>query len=122
VLRGWPTKTKTGSARDVPSCHEETVPESTAPLIENNVAANRFEVRFPEGLAQLRYRYDRQGRLVLIHTEVPNELGGRGIAGLLARTALEFARAQHLQVVPQCPFVKTYLERHPEYKDLVSEQ
>ena len=96
------------------------MPESTAPLVENNVAAHRFEVRFPEGLAQLRYRYDREGRLVLVHTEVPPALNGRGIASLLAKTALEFAREKHLSIVPNCPFVKTYLERHREYTDLVS--
>jgi uncharacterized protein len=96
------------------------VTESAAPTIENNVAAHRFEVRFPEGFAQLRYRYDREGRFVLVHTEVPEALNGRGIAGLLVRTALEFAQAQHLRVVPECPFAKSYLERHPEYNDLVS--
>jgi uncharacterized protein len=97
------------------------VTESAAPAIENNEIARRFEINFPEGLAQLKYRYDREGRLVLVHTEVPPALNGRGIASLLARTALEFARAKHLVVVPQCPFVKTYLVRHPEYADLVSE-
>jgi uncharacterized protein len=84
------------------------------------VAANGFEIRFPEGVAELVYRYDHNGRLVLIHTEVPAALSGRGIAGLLAKTALDFARAKHLTIVPVCPFVKTYLERHPEYKDLVA--
>lgn len=93
--------------------------ESVGPTIENNEAARRFEARFPEGLAQLRYRYDREGRLVLIHTEVPPALGGRGIAGLLAKTALEFAQAKQLSIVPECPFVKAYLQRHPEYQGLV---
>ena len=87
--------------------------------VVNNVAANRFEVSTPQGLARLDYRYDSKGRLVLIHTEVPPALAGRGLAGQIAHTALEFAKSNNLAIVPECPYVRAYLERHPEYKELV---
>jgi predicted GNAT family acetyltransferase len=87
--------------------------------IENNVAAHRFEARFPEGLAMLKYHYDREGRLNLDHTEVPPALRHHGIAALLAASALDFARARNLTVVPACPYVIAYLRKHPELASLV---
>ncbi len=87
--------------------------------IENNVAAHRFEARFPEGVAMLKYHYDREGRLNLDHTEVPPALQHHGIASLLARTALDFAKARNLTVVPVCPYVIAYLQKHPELASLV---
>ncbi len=47
---------------------------------------------------------------------------GKGIGALLARTALEYARQHELRVVPLCSFVQTYLQRHPEFADLVDTQ
>ena len=65
--------------------------------------------------------YDRDGdRIVFTHTLVPASLEGRGIASVLARTALDDARSRHLRVVPLCPFVRDYIERHPEYQELVT--
>jgi predicted GNAT family acetyltransferase len=87
--------------------------------IANNMVTRRFEARFPEGVAVLRYHYDGAGSLVLDHTEVPAPLRHRGIATRLARTALEFARDQHVVVVPVCPFVVAYLQQHPDFNSLV---
>ncbi len=53
-----------------------------------------------------------------MHTEVPKELGGKGIGSALARGLLDIARAQGLKVVPKCPFVAGYIGKHPEYADL----
>lgn len=89
-------------------------------VVENNAAASRFEVRLPDGLAELRYRFRGPDTIVLIHTEVPPALEGRGIAGQLARAALEYARERKLSVVLICPFVTAYVERHPEFKDLIA--
>jgi len=86
---------------------------------ENNVAEHRFETRLPEGLALLKYHYDRAGRLSLDHTEVPPARQHRGIAGLLAKAAFDFARAGNLNVFPKCPYVIAYLEAHPELEPLV---
>ena len=87
--------------------------------VVNNEVAERFEVQLDGSIALLQYR--RLGeRIVYIHTEVPDALAGRGIGGALARTSLEFARAQHLTVVPLCPFVRAYIQQHPEYQTLVA--
>jgi len=56
----------------------------------------------------------------LLHTEVPPSMLDLGMGAKLARTALDFARREKLSVNPVCPFVAKYIERHPEYADLVS--
>lgn len=89
--------------------------------VTNNTDEHRFEARLPEGIAELRYRFRGPDTIVLVHTEVPPALNGRGIAGQLARAALEHARANGLAVVAICPFVRAYLERHPEYADLIKQ-
>jgi predicted GNAT family acetyltransferase len=63
--------------------------------------------------AELRYRVE--GRyLVLIHTEVPESLGGRGIGGVLVEAAVDRASRDDLVIVPLCPFARRWLERHPD--------
>lgn len=65
--------------------------------------------------------YERSGGTITIqHTEVPKELGGRGIGTNLARGMLELIRAEGLKVKPLCPFVKAYIGKHPEYSDLMA--
>lgn len=65
--------------------------------------------------------YERHGkRIFFLHTGVPPALEGQGIASLLARTALDNARAEALEVVPLCPYVAAYIRRHREYLPLVS--
>ncbi len=86
--------------------------------VEHNPSQSQFQVEMEGYTAFLKYR-DRPGRLVLVHTEVPPELRGRGIADALAKGALDYARENNLKVTPLCPFVQKYLERHPEEKDLV---
>lgn len=64
--------------------------------------------------------YQREGdRIVFTHTLVPPAIEGKGVGSKLIRAALESARDQRLKVVPQCPFVAAYIERHPEYRDLL---
>jgi len=86
--------------------------------IVHNPEARRFEVAVDGHLAVLEYiRGDR--RLALVHTLVPEALGGQGIGGQLARAGLEYARREGLAVDPVCPFVARYLEKHPEYHELL---
>jgi predicted GNAT family acetyltransferase len=75
--------------------------------------ASRFELRVGGWLAELAYRI-RGDRLVLIHTEVPLELEGRGIGGRLVTAAVDRAAREGLTLVPLCPFARGWLERHPE--------
>jgi predicted GNAT family acetyltransferase len=79
----------------------------------DNTDASRFELRADGWLAELAYRV-RGDRLVLIHTEVPLELEGRGIGGRLVTAAVDRAAREELTLVPLCPFARGWLERHPE--------
>ena len=81
--------------------------------VVRNAAESRYELTLDGQLAKLEFR-EVGGRLALVHTEVPEELGGQGIGGKLARAALDDAFDRELLVVPYCPFVRSYLERHPE--------
>lgn len=64
--------------------------------------------------------YERRGDVVVLtHTVVEPRAEGRGVGSALARTALDAARAEDLTVVPRCHFVASWIERHPDYADLV---
>ncbi len=64
--------------------------------------------------------YERQGNVVVfLHTEVEPDFEGRGVGSRLAAGALDDVRARGLAVVPRCPFIAAYIERHPAYGDLV---
>lgn len=91
--------------------------QPSEPEVINNVERQQFEIRSGDHLARLKYRQS-DGIVELIHTEVPRELGGRGFANRLAVAALDYAANQSLLVKPTCPFVQTFLKRHPEYEKL----
>ena len=82
-------------------------------VVEHDAAGSRFVIRRGDATAELTYQL-RGSRIVLVHTGVPRELQGHGLADALAHAALEYARANQLEVVPDCPFVRAYLKRHPE--------
>lgn len=60
-----------------------------------------------------------EGGLDLRHTRVPQPIEGRGIAGALTAFALAYVREKGLKIKPSCSYIRIYLERHPEEKDLV---
>ena len=80
--------------------------------VEHNVEAGRFEIHEDGQLAFLQYERNADS-VVMVHTEVPKALGGRGVGTLLAKTALEWARAEGIPVVATCPFVRKYMREHP---------
>jgi uncharacterized protein len=86
--------------------------------IKNNEAARRWEGQIDQQLAVAEYRL-RGNAMFFIHTEVPPALEGQGIASQLVRAALEDAHTRHLAVIPFCPFVAGYIQRHPDYKAIV---
>ena len=88
--------------------------------VVNNTRQHQFEMETDKGTGVLQYRMRGPETIALVHTEVPSALSGKGIAARLAHEALEYARVNHLRVVPICPFVRAYLKRHPEYLDLVA--
>jgi predicted GNAT family acetyltransferase len=85
--------------------------------IINNTAKNRFELT-TEGITSVVEYKLFDGGISLNHTEVPHQLEGKGIASALAKFALEYAKTNNLKVLPLCPFIYTYISRHPEYKAL----
>jgi len=87
--------------------------------VQRNDSAHRFEAVFGKQIAKIDYAQS-NGRLNLLHTEVPKQYQGRGIGSDLVKAALEYARAEKLQVIPTCPFVVIYINRHPEYLDLIA--
>jgi predicted GNAT family acetyltransferase len=60
------------------------------------------------------------GKMVIYHTEVPRQIEGRGWAACMTRAALDFARAEHLQVVPQCSYAAAFFQKNPQYADLLA--
>jgi len=81
--------------------------------VRHNIVAQRFEATVAGKLCRADYR--RSGHeLQMIHTEVPVEARGRGIAGELVRAALAYADEERLDVVPLCSYVRAFLQRHPE--------
>lgn len=86
--------------------------------VRDNTDESRYEVTSEGATAYLTYER-RKSSIVLVHTEVPDSLRGSGLGGVLARHALDAARAEGTRVVVQCPFVQGWFRRHPEYSDIV---
>jgi predicted GNAT family acetyltransferase len=86
--------------------------------VRDNPALHRFELDVEGGTAVAYYHLS-PGVITFTHTEVPPELGGRGIGSALVRGALEAARARGLKVVAKCPFVSAFMAKHPEFNDLL---
>ena len=88
------------------------------PVVHNTVA-RRFEVTLGDDVAMSKYLLAGD-KMVIEHTEVPEAFEGKGVAGRIVRTALDYARAQNLKVLPLCPYAKAWIGRHPEYQDLLA--
>lgn len=82
---------------------------------------DRYEATTGDGRLAAIGAYRRQDdRLVFTHTETVPEFEGEGVASTLVREALTDARSRGLQVVPRCPYVRAWIERHPDFADLVA--
>jgi predicted GNAT family acetyltransferase len=89
-------------------------------VITDHLEDRRYEARLRGELAGW-VDYGRVGqRLVALHTEVPPEFAGRGIASALVRHVLAEARATGVTITPRCPFFRAHFERHPEDADLLA--
>ena len=92
-----------------------------APSIADNPARQRYEIRVDgEGAGFLRYRLE-PGQISLDHTEIEARFEDRGLGSELVSFALDDARERGLAVLPFCPFVTAYIQRHREYAGLVPE-
>ncbi len=89
------------------------------PTIVDVEAEQRYEARIEGDLAGFLDYVVKRGRIALIHTEVLEAFRGKGLAEQMARFALDDARRRGLQVIAICPYVRDYVERHPETRDIV---
>lgn len=86
--------------------------------IIHNEPLSRFEAIVDGQTAVIDYIKE-DNCLTITHTGVPKPLEGRGIAGAMTKFMLDYAHSNNLMVNPVCPYTQTYIQRHPEYQDIV---
>lgn len=89
------------------------------PDVTDNTARNRFELDVEGAVAFATYAMA-GNTLVLLHTEVPAALSGKGVGSALARGVLDEVRRRGLKILPRCEFMAAYIERHPQYEDVLA--
>jgi uncharacterized protein len=87
--------------------------------VTHNAAARRFETVVDGLLGRCDYRMHGD-TMMLVHTEVPPQLEGRGIASRLVRAAFDHAKANGMDVLPVCSYVSAWTRRHPEVESLLA--
>lgn len=80
---------------------------------------DRFELDVEGTTAFVTYRKSPEA-ITLVHTEVPPELGGRGVGSKLGRATLDFVRSQGRELHVECDFIRNFMAKHPEYNDLLA--
>jgi len=88
--------------------------------VANQPERNRYELSSAGSLAGFLAYRRREGSLDLVHTEILPEYEGKGLAAQLVREALDDLRACGQKMVPSCSYVATFVQRHPQYQDLVA--
>ena len=92
--------------------------EADYKLIDNE-ERHQYELHVDPYTPKIEYIKSTDGEIYLAHTEVPTQLGGKGIGSQLVEKALKDIEKQGLRLVPLCPFVAGYIHRHPEWKRIV---
>ena len=87
--------------------------------VTDHPEASRYELHDGSTLAGVANYHLRPDSIIFTHTKVSDEYEGQGAGSQLAREALDDARRRGLRVVPRCPFIAGWIERHPDYADLV---
>ena len=88
--------------------------------VRDNAEKSRFEAVDDSGEVAGFATYRRRGdTVVFLHTEVDDAFEGQGVGSTLAKAALDAARQDERRVDPQCPFIRSYIDRHKEYADLL---
>ena len=93
--------------------------EAAEPVVTDAVERTRYEAHLDDELVGFLEYIVKHGRIALVHTEVPPEFEGQGVASALVRHALDDARARELRVIAICEYVQGYLTRHPGDEDIV---
>ena len=87
--------------------------------VNDNPGQHRFELPIAgDEFAAAYYRIE-DGRVILTHTEVPQQFSGQGIGSRLARGVFDAIRASGRKAVLECPFMAAFATRHPEYSDII---
>jgi uncharacterized protein len=99
----------------------ELTASATAPVVTDNPAKSRFELHVGGALAGfVTYRLRELDHVIdLLHTEIEPEFQGGGLAAHLAQAVLDEARQRHVAVLPTCPYINSWIRKHPTYVDLV---
>ena len=86
---------------------------------EDSETGGRYIVHL-DGL-EAEMTYSRAGKTILIidHTDVPKELGGRGVGQRMLQQLIADARTDNLKIIPLCPFAKAQFDNHPEWADIL---
>lgn len=92
--------------------------EKTSYTLVDDAAKKRYEFNLGDDYAFIEY-IKAPGYIILTHTEVPPKYEGQGIAAALTLAVLEKLRAEKAKILPQCTYVTRYIQRHPEWADLV---
>ena len=87
--------------------------------VQHDPDAEEFSVTLPSGKAFIRYVKPDEGTLDLLHTVVPPQEQSQGVGSQLVEHVFDYAREHNQQIIPSCPFVRSWLEEHSEYRDLV---
>jgi predicted GNAT family acetyltransferase len=93
----------------------------TEPQVLDVAEWSRFEIHVDGKLAGFAVYRLGHGLITFTHTEIDDAFAGQGLGGKLVRAALDAARTSGLAVLPQCPFVRSWIQKHEDYVDLVSE-
>jgi uncharacterized protein len=94
-------------------------PDAVEVLVRDEPELNRYEARVGQELAGFADYHRQPGLVTVLHTEIDPAFEGRGVGSTLVRGLLDDIRRQEAKVLPVCPFVTSFLQRHPEYRDLV---
>ena len=96
---------------------DASAPADPSIEVRDNAAASRYELLFDGAVVGFSEYRDREGRRIFVHTIVEPAHGGRGLGNRLARAALDDALAREMPVVARCPFIRAWIERHPDYAE-----
>ena len=88
--------------------------------VVNNPAESRYEIHVDGKLAGFTQYRLTPGVIDFIHTEIDDAYEGQGLGGQLARSALDDVRANGLEVIATCPFIKGWIAKHDDYQDLLA--
>ena len=90
--------------------------------VHDDAEHDRYVVEVDGKVAGFAVYHMRGGRHLFVHTEIKPEFGGHGVGSTLARYALDNVKAKGGMIIPICPFIRAFVDKHPEYESLVDDE